>query len=644
MFIFVGSLTYRNTNELVDANRWLTHTQRVLTELETVQSALESAESNQRGYIITGADDFLAPYHAAAAAADQHLRDLKALTADNRHQQHRLAVLERLVWAHLQTLQERAAVRRSLGLEAAAQAVRTGRGPRVDANIRLLIARLHDEAIRLLHRRQQDLLARTLQTRIVRTLGAVLALSILFLAFRFLNREISERRKMEDALRAARNNLEARVLERTAALVEINDSLRAEIAERERANHAREQEAYISAALARVGHELIAALDTGALLDRLCQVAAEVLQCETSHTLFWKPPEDVLRPIAGYGAPAEAREIARVVEVPRALLSTVLARLRHDDVAHIDPVPSAMRADPQPQSVQLGMALRRGAELIGIQVATRPGSHQPFSPTEERIAAGIAQIASLALEHARVAEELARVNRVKSDFVATMSHELRTPLNIIIGYNDLLQEGEFGPLTAEQRDTLRRMDKSAVSLLELINATLDLSRLDAGQVPLALAGVEVRDLVGEVEVETREQRQKPGVAFGWTIAAQLPPLYTDPLKLKIVLKNLISNAVKFTEQGSVVVDVRPSGTGVEFVVTDTGVGVPAEVLPIIFEPFRQGERPLTRRFGGVGLGLYIVRRLLDLLGGTITVESRVGQGSTFRAWLPGNATPSQAAA
>jgi signal transduction histidine kinase len=116
------------------------------------------------------------------------------------------------------------------------------------------------------------------------------------------------------------------------------------------------------------------------------------------------------------------------------------------------------------------------------------------------------------------------------------------------------------------------------------------------------------------------------------------------MKLKVILKNLISNAVKFTEQGSVTVDVHPRGTGVELSVADTGIGVGAEVLPIIFEPFRQGERAMTRRFGGVGLGLYIVHRLLDMLGGTITVESTIGHGSTFRVWVPLTVTPSRVAA
>ena len=204
-----------------------------------------------------------------------------------------------------------------------------------------------------------------------------------------------------------------------------------------------------------------------------------------------------------------------------------------------------------------------------------------------------------------------------------------------MGYNNLMLEREFGPLTAEQADTLQRMDKSACGLLALINATLDLSRFETGQVPLDLRDIALSDLITEVDAETRDGRENPAVNFVWDAAPQLPPLRTDPVKLKVVLKNLIANAVKFTAEGSITVRVRNRDGGVEFSVVDTGIGMQPDILPIIFEPFRQGEESMTRRFGGVGLGLYIVRRLVDALGGTINVESEVGRGSTFRVWLPG---------
>jgi len=147
--------------------------------------------------------------------------------------------------------------------------------------------------------------------------------------------------------------------------------------------------------------------------------------------------------------------------------------------------------------------------------------------------------------------------------------------------------------------------------------------------------VAIGDLIDELDTETREARaRKPNVRMVWDLRSDMPQLHTDPIKLKVVLKNLIANAVKFTERGNVTVRAELRGGGVQFDVSDTGIGVPPEAQKIIFEPFRQADSSTTRRYGGVGLGLYIVRRLLDLLGGSVTVESEVGRGSTFSVWVP----------
>jgi signal transduction histidine kinase len=225
-------------------------------------------------------------------------------------------------------------------------------------------------------------------------------------------------------------------------------------------------------------------------------------------------------------------------------------------------------------------------------------------------------------------------DRAKSEFLATMSHELRTPLNIIIGYADLISEQAFGPLTYEQTDALRRVKRSAQELYELISAVLDLSRLEAGRLPVDLKVVHVRDLLEELNDEMREVQELSGLRFVWQVDAQLPPVHTDPAKLKVVIKNLLGNAIRFTKEGSVSIDAHPLGAGVEICVVDTGVGIPRTALTVIFEPFRQIEDPAALQQGGTGLGLHIVKRLLNLLGGDVSVESEEGRGSTFRVWMP----------
>jgi signal transduction histidine kinase/CheY-like chemotaxis protein len=394
----------------------------------------------------------------------------------------------------------------------------------------------------------------------------------------------------------------------------------------------------VSAALVRVGQALIQSLDPAVLLERLGRSTVDTVQCDCSHTLLWESAEQVFAMAAGCGDSAEQWEAMRLLKIPRGAVGGLLARLERDEVVVLD---AAEPQDPLPAlwrqygiTAGLYAALRRGNELIGIHSAGYRGLDAAFSAPQVQIMRGIAQLASLALEHARVREELERANRLKYDFVATMSHELRTPLNVIMGYSDLLSEGAFGPLTPDQTDVLRRVARSGRQLLELINTTLDFGRLEAGRLDVQVREVRLADLVRELDAETQELQQKPGVRFEWQLVARLPVLATDPLKLKVVIKNLIGNAMKFTEAGTVRVAIKARERGVEIAVTDTGIGIAPEVRPIIFEPFRQADSSTTRRYGGVGLGLYIVRRLVDVLGGTITVDSAVGQGSTFRVWLP----------
>ena len=405
------------------------------------------------------------------------------------------------------------------------------------------------------------------------------------------------------------------------------------------AYRALQEEGQVSAALVRVGQELIQSLDWPVLLERLGRSTVETLACDCSHTLLWEPAAHAYEMAAGYGDSAEQWESMRVLKIPRTAVSGLLARLERDEVVPLiltesqDLLPASLSRQ-YGITVSLYAALRRGGELIGIHAAGYRGRSTPFSTQQMHIMRGIAQSASLALEHARVLEELDRANRLKYDFVAMMSHELRTPLNVIMGYSDLLLEGTFGTLASDQSDAVRRVARSGRQLLELINTTLDLGRLDAGRLELQRREVRLAEFVRELDTETHELQQKPGVRFEWQLPSRLPVLTTDPLKLKVVIKNLIDNAMKFTESGGVSVGIRARERGVEFAVSDTGIGIPPEVRPIIFEPFRQADSSTTRRYGGVGLGLYIVRRLVDLLGGTIAVDSEVGRGSTFRVWLP----------
>lgn len=321
-------------------------------------------------------------------------------------------------------------------------------------------------------------------------------------------------------------------------------------------------------------------------------------------------------------------------------LSPLLAQLANEEIAILDvavmkDLPVGVSARQFGLSRTLYVALRRGRELIGLQTAAYRIHQDSFTAQQIRILRGIGQLASLALEDTRLLEELRQANRLKSDFLAIMSHELRTPLNIIMGYSDLLLEETFGALAAQQRDSLHRIRRAADGELELIAALFDASRLEAGRLLVEEQGVRVEELLNELAIEAEELlHEKPQVTSTWQVAPGLPMLYTDRAKLKVVLRNLLGNAIKFTEEGSVIVAVSARDGGVEFVVRDTGIGIAPEIQAVMFGMFRQGDSSSTRRYAGVGLGLYITLQLLTLLGGTIAVESEVAQGSTFRVWLP----------
>ena len=255
------------------------------------------------------------------------------------------------------------------------------------------------------------------------------------------------------------------------------------------------------------------------------------------------------------------------------------------------------------------------------------------------VAAGLGFISDRekAQEKARIkAEKKARehaesADRLKTDILSITSHELRTPLISIIGYNDLLIDGVAGDLNEEQIDALKKIGKNSKRLLELINAMLEVSTLAAKAVEIK--EVNIRLLLEEIKEETKEAAVRSEINFHWNIDPDLH-LLTDPAKVKVIIKNIIDNAVKFTERGSVTISAQRSNNGLELDVIDTGIGITPEDLSVIFEPFRQIESPLTRQHGGTGLGLYIAKRLLELLGGKITVESTIGCGSVFRVWIP----------
>ncbi len=230
-----------------------------------------------------------------------------------------------------------------------------------------------------------------------------------------------------------------------------------------------------------------------------------------------------------------------------------------------------------------------------------------------------------------------KANEVKSLFLANMSHELRTPLNAIIGYSEiLLEEAEESGEKALVPD-VNKILTAGRHLLELINAILDLSKIEAGKVEVYLETFSVRALLEEVVSVLQPLIEKNGNRMRLSIDPAVETMRSDQTKLRQTLFNLLSNAIKFTSGGEVEVDVKKSDQNIVFAVADTGVGMSKEQIARLFEPFTQGDASTSRKFGGTGLGLVISRRFARMLGGDIVVESEPGKGSTFTLTLPENA-------
>ncbi len=365
-----------------------------------------------------------------------------------------------------------------------------------------------------------------------------------------------------------------------------------------------------------------------ALVDKKISVLASI------------PPDTIfsLKTFVGTALPRQIMTIPILVEGQvKALVS--LASLQEYDTSHLELVEHSwvgMRTAFSNLLANLATS-RLAADLRESNEELASANEELQSQAEElRSQAEELKVQAEELEVKR--REVEQTDRLKSEFLSNMSHELRTPLNSVMALSQLMIARGTGRDLEQDASYLKVIDRNARHLLHLINDILDLSKIEAGRMDIYWGDLPPRLAIDEALEAVRPLADAKGLALD-VVLGELPELYSDPDKVHQILLNLFSNAVKFTESGSVRVRVQQEGDDLRFCVTDTGIGIGADDLEHIFDEFRQVDGSVTRRFEGTGLGLAISRKLARMLGGDIEVESRKGQGSTFVLVLPRRPSP-----
>ncbi|MDP2329215.1 MAG: ATP-binding protein [Reyranella sp.] len=439
--------------------------------------------------------------------------------------------------------------------------------------------------------------------------------------------------QMADQLQESHATLEQRVVDRTR---ELSESLEQQTATAE-----------ILRAISQSPTDVQPVLDAVVQAAvRFCGAADAVITLRDGDGAIFAAHEGPLITAAGSSLP-----LNRETAPGQAILN---GRTCHfPDIASLDPVEFAaahrFAATAGFRAAVAAPLLREGI-AIGA-VALRKPEPGPFTPRQIELLETFAAQAVIAIENVRLFTEIQEKSRQlevasqhKSQFLANMSHELRTPLNAIIGYTEMMADGLYGEVGEKASGVLERVQNNGRHLLGLINDVLDLSKIEAGQLTLTVEPYSVTDMVATVLSATESLARTKGIALGAAVAPGLPTGTGDARRLAQVLLNLVGNAIKFTDQGSVEVRAAQAGDRFELSVVDTGLGIAPADQARVFEEFQQVDNTSTRKKGGTGLGLSISRKIVELHGGRISVESEVGKGSTFKVSVPVNVAPVKDAA
>jgi signal transduction histidine kinase len=385
--------------------------------------------------------------------------------------------------------------------------------------------------------------------------------------------------------------------------------------------------------------------DLQKVFETLVDSAARLCRAEKAN--IWRlKDDDSIQYFAAYGFDPDFMEYMHALgmKLHRGMISGRAAlegRIVHIHDVFVDPE-FTLRDTPKLGGFRtaLGVPLLREGRPIGGIFLTRP-TVDPFTEQQINLVATFADQAVIAIENVRLFDEiqdksrqLEEASQHKSQFLANMSHELRTPLNAILGYTELMADGAYGEPSEKMLGILKRLEANGKHLLGLINDVLDLSKIEAGQLVLELSDYCVQDIAQTVRSTLEPLAADKKLAFKVEMAPELPPGHGDGRRLTQVLINLVGNAIKFTDAGEVAIKAEANNGSFHVSVRDTGPGISAADQAKLFQEFQQADNAITRKKGGTGLGLAISKRIIEMHGGRIWVESQPGQGSTFAFRLP----------
>jgi signal transduction histidine kinase/CheY-like chemotaxis protein/CHASE3 domain sensor protein len=665
-FIATGAVAYVNFQTLKADSALVVHSGETLTALEDVLSTVKDAETGQRGYLLTDRESYLTPYNAATQQIGPRLDALQRLTTDNPAQQERLATLRQHAAAKLDELKRTIDLRRTQGQAAAIAEVQTDRGKQDMDAIRDAVSAMEHEEIDLRAKRLAEMADAYWRSILTGVISSLLGLGLTgVVGFLILRSEAVRRR--EDWLQNGRVGLSKAMLGDQPInqlgdailryLCRYLDAHAGAVFSRDRNGPYRRMSTYGVPADATI-------VDHFSSGDGLLGQAA----VEGRSILVRDVPEGYLAIGSAFGE-GKPRHLVVAPAIVDGSTNAVLEfgflhPLREDALSLLEQMSEgigiAIRSanyraelqnfleETQRQSEELqaqgeelrvsneeleeqGRALKESQSRLELQQAEL---EQTNSQLEEQAQQLENQRDGLerANEMVRLrAQELERASQYKSDFLANMSHELRTPLNSLLILAKLLADNDTGRLSEEQVRYAQTIQSSGNDLLTLINDILDLSKIEAGHMEIKPEPLAVTRLTKDLTNLFKPVAEKKNLEFRVEVAPECPAyIETDGQRLEQILRNLLSNAFKFTEQGSVELRVARAPDGhVALSVADTGIGISQDKQNAVFEPFRQADGTISRKYGGTGLGLSICRELVRLLGGTLALKSQEGRGSTF---------------